>query len=135
MPAETFRIKVEAAGHIDELMLVAEYDGYKSDVGNKHENDFAEDGFNYWTAFFEDSDGGHYRIKISVGLSGGKQDSIQCQRHKRKKPLSSYGSSAKRRTYGGGCFFCLARNRSSGYFLRIQRNTEYTGCQEQYTQS
>ena len=87
MPAETFRIKVEAAGHIDELMLVAEYDGYKSDVGNKHENDFAEDGFNYWTAFFEDSDGGYYRIKISVGLSGDSKTVYNVNDIKERSPF------------------------------------------------
>ena len=87
MPAETFRIKAEAAGHIDELMLVAEYDGYKSDVGNKHENDFAEDGFNYWTAFFEDSDGGYYRIKISVGLSGDSKTVYNVNDIKERSPF------------------------------------------------
>ena len=88
MPAETFRIKAEAAGHIDELMLVAEYDGYKNDVGNKHENDFAEDGFNYWTAFVEDSDGGHYRIKISVGLSGESKTVYNVNDIKERSPFS-----------------------------------------------
>lgn len=65
-----YAIKARAASQIDELIQVARYSNHRADETGKHENDIGEDGFNYYKAFFRDSDGKYYRVKFSSAING-----------------------------------------------------------------
>ncbi len=66
MSDSELRVKYEAGAHIDELVEI-------SKRGNKTEPDDGShdwaDEWNYRTAFFEDSKGDKYRMRISVGIN------------------------------------------------------------------
>lgn len=64
-----YRLKAEAAAHIDELIQIGKFQGFKEDVNGAHANDVGEDGFNYFTAFFRGADGQHYRVPFSSGIN------------------------------------------------------------------
>ncbi len=63
---EIYFRKLTAGTHIDELSKIS-MRGNKSkpDTGSRH-GDFASDGWNYRTAYFQDYDGMYYKLKISV---------------------------------------------------------------------
>ena len=63
-------MKEQAAVHIDEIVLVADFLRYREDIGGLHENDIGEDGFNTYVAYFEDFDGQYYRLTFSTGING-----------------------------------------------------------------
>ena len=69
MPDEEFLIKANAGVHIDELAQISANKNPnkkpKADKDARH-GDFAEGGWTYRTAFFQDFDGKYYRLKISV---------------------------------------------------------------------
>ncbi len=60
-----YRTKLNAAAHIDELAQISKR-GKKNSTDRKNHN-FAQNGFNYRTAYFKDLDGSYYRMMISVG--------------------------------------------------------------------
>lgn len=64
-----YRLKAEAAAHIDELIQIGKFRGFKEDINGAHANDVGEDGFNYFTAFFRGADGQHYRVPFSSGIN------------------------------------------------------------------
>ena len=63
--------KMRAAGHIDELLETAKWRRWRPDQNKNHANDLGEDGFDYFTAYFEDADGQYYAVKISAGVNNG----------------------------------------------------------------
>lgn len=63
-----YMTKLTAESHIDELAEVSKRGKYW--VPDSKNHDFAKDGFNYRTAYFEDFDGKYYRLTISVGKNG-----------------------------------------------------------------
>lgn len=70
---EQYALKGRTATHIDELIQVARFIGYKPDLNGKHENDIGEDGFNYFEAFFRDLDGKYYRVTLSAGINANEE--------------------------------------------------------------
>ena len=60
--------KLNAESHIDELSKISKKG--KKDVPDYKRHDFAKDGFNYRTAYFQDGDGKYYKLTISVGKNG-----------------------------------------------------------------
>ena len=65
---DEYKAKLEAETHIDELAQISKHkNGPVADTKN---HSFAKDGFNYRTAYFEDSDGKYYKITMSVGKNG-----------------------------------------------------------------
>ena len=60
--------KLNAESHIDELSKISKKG--KKDVPDYKNHDFAKDGFNYRTAYFQDFDGKYYRLTLSVGKNG-----------------------------------------------------------------
>lgn len=62
---DLYRTKLNAAAHIDELAEISNRG--KKNVADTKNHDFAQDGFNYRTAYFRDLDGQYYRLTISVG--------------------------------------------------------------------
>lgn len=69
MADEEFNVKANAGVHIDELVQISvNADPNKNPVkdrGSRH-GSFAEGGWTYRTAFFQDFDGKYYRLKISA---------------------------------------------------------------------
>lgn len=69
MEDEEFFIKANAGVHIDELAQISTNDNPgkkpKADKGARH-GAFAEGGWTYRTAYFQDFDGKYYRLKISA---------------------------------------------------------------------
>ncbi len=63
-----YMTKLTAESHIDELAEVSKRGKYW--VPDSKNHDFAKDGFNYRTAYFEDFDGKYYKLTISVGKNG-----------------------------------------------------------------
>ena len=57
--------KLTAEKYIDELAKVSKRG--KNTVPDYKNHRFAQDGFNYRTAYFEDYNGDYYRITMSVG--------------------------------------------------------------------
>ena len=95
---ERYGLKGRIATHIDELIQVGRFDGYEPDLMGEHENDVGEDGFNYFTAFFQDFDGTYYRVPFSAGVNDDLETaySVGQPRQRRKRPAGSRGSSAPR---------------------------------------
>ncbi len=87
--------KLRAASHIDELIQVGRFDGYREDVNKLHENDIGEGGFNYFTAFFEDQDGAYYRIQFSAGLNENQETVYSIGEIRKRRPVAGRGSSSK----------------------------------------
>jgi len=61
--------KYRAAGHIDELISIADNKRFVPDDGS-HKNDIGEDGFDYRQVYFQDYDGKHYQMDLSVAKNG-----------------------------------------------------------------
>ncbi len=66
--ATLYLVKGNAAGVIDEVIQVSQYDNHKPSL-KQHSGDFASDGFDYRTAYFRDLDGDYYRLTLSVGVN------------------------------------------------------------------
>ncbi len=64
---EEFAVKLHAEAHIDEL---AEVSTKMSQKGDTKDHQFAQDGFTYRRAYFEDFDGEYYEITLSIGHNG-----------------------------------------------------------------
>lgn len=63
-----YETKLNAATHIDELVKVSKHKNQKPDIDGKH-GAFAEDGWKYRTAWFQDFDGRYYKLSFSVALN------------------------------------------------------------------
>ncbi len=61
--------KMRAAGHIDELAETAKWRNWRADENGNHQNDIGEDGFDYFTSYFEDADGQYYEVRFSAGVN------------------------------------------------------------------
>lgn len=93
---ENYRLKEEVASHIDEIILIGEFLHSRDDIGGYHENDIGEDGFNTYTAYFEDSDGKYYYVEFTSALNGDEETAYNIGNiRERKKPASGRGSSAR----------------------------------------
>jgi len=68
MTDEEYAAKLRAETHIDELAKISKDKGKRKPDFKNH--NFARDGFDYRTAYFEDSTGKYYRITMSVGVNG-----------------------------------------------------------------
>ncbi len=66
----------------------------RPDVGGKHQNDIGEDGFNYYAAYFEDSDGQYYRVVFSSGVNAADETVYSIGAMSERKRPASFGSSA-----------------------------------------
>ena len=84
-----------AATHIDELIQVARFNGYKDDLGKKHENDIGEDGFNYFGSYFRDFDGSYYLIPFSAALNEQKETAYSIGKIRKRSFPAGTGSSSK----------------------------------------
>ena len=70
---EIYLVKGNASGVIDEIIQTSQYKQSKPSF-KEHRNGFAENGFNYRSAYFRDLDGKYYKLRLSVGLnSDGKE--------------------------------------------------------------
>ncbi len=67
MSDSELRVKYEAGAHIDELVEISKRSGNENEPDNGS-HDWADE-WNYRTAFFEDSKGDYYRLRISVGIN------------------------------------------------------------------
>lgn len=91
-----YRLKEEAASHIDEIVLTGEFSHNQEDIGGHHENDIGEDGFNTYTAYFEDKNGKYYYLEFTSALNGDSETAYSIGNiRERKKPTSGRGSSAR----------------------------------------
>ena len=63
-----YLVKGTAAGVIDEIVQTSKYLGEKG-LLKPRKNDFAQNGFEYRSAYFRDLDGGYYQLQLSVGLN------------------------------------------------------------------
>lgn len=63
---EEYLAKLDAEAHIDEIAQVSQKSARQAaDEGNYHA-DFAKNGWNYRTAYFQDFDGKYYQITVSI---------------------------------------------------------------------
>ncbi len=69
MSDEEFAVKLRVESHIDEIAETALKEN-KPLTNDEKKHDFAKDGFEYRTAYFEDFDGAYYKIRFSVGHNG-----------------------------------------------------------------
>lgn len=94
MSVEDYYLKVNAEAHIDELAKISRR-GKKTvtDKDGRH-GDFAKDGWNYRTAFFQDFDGKYYRLRISVAQGADGNIVYNIGDIKERSPLTVDGSSA-----------------------------------------
>ena len=93
---QLYSVKLQAAAHIDELIRVGKFEGFKPDENNKHENDIGEDGFNYYTAFFQDTDGIRYRFAITAALNENEETAYSIGAIRKRKPTTGRGPSARK---------------------------------------
>lgn len=109
--------KMRAVGHIDELIETARWRNWQSDKNNAHQNDIGEDGFDYFTTFFEDADGQYYRVVFSSGVNE-DADTVYSigVMDKRKHPTSTGSSNSP---FGSG-----AQNGQMFSDNRISENAE-----------
>lgn len=68
-----YLIKGNASGVIDEIISSSSYKKSKPPL-KEHRNNFAENGFEYRKAFFEDLDGKYYQLDISIGLNSDNKE-------------------------------------------------------------
>ena len=80
---------------IDELVKVARFGTTKEDIGNKHENDIGEDGFNYYIAFFMNFDGEYYMISFSSAQNANKETVYSIGKVEKRRFPNRDGSSSK----------------------------------------
>ena len=91
---EQYRVKETAGVHIDEIILVGKFRKYMEDIDRYHENDVGEDGFNTYTAYFEDFDGKYYEVRFTTALNEDVETAYSIGKmRERKKPTSGQGSS------------------------------------------
>lgn len=114
---EEMAAKMRAAGHVDELIETARWRNWQSDKNNAHQNDIGEDGFDYFTTFFEDADGQYYRVVFSSGVNE-DADTVYSigVMDKRKHPTSTGSSNSP---FGSG-----AQNGQMFSNNRISENAE-----------
>lgn len=94
LPDDVYARKGRAATHIDELIQVARFREYKSDLFQKHENDIGEDGFNYYEANFMDFDGRYYRIRFSAGINANEETVYSIGQIRERRSPAGGGSSS-----------------------------------------
>ena len=99
---EDYALKGRMATHIDELVQVARFDGYESDLDNKHENDIGEDGFNYFEAYFRDFDTKYYRVVFSAALNDQEETVYSIGRIRQRNFPADRGSSSKKEALKNG---------------------------------
>ena len=90
----SYGIKLRAAAHIDELVQVGRFDRYIEDRRGAHENDIGEDGFNYYTAYFRDFDGNHYRVTFSAGVNENDETVYSIGRIRKRESITRRGPSS-----------------------------------------
>lgn len=96
MSDEAYAAKLRAEGHVDELARISSRGKYTiPDRDGKH-GEMASDGWNYRTAYFEDSNGDYYQLKISVANNGEKAVVYNVNQIKQmEKPRISSGAAVK----------------------------------------
>lgn len=99
---EQYALKGRAATHIDELIQVARFNGYKPDLDGKHENDIGEDGFNYFEAFFRDFDGKYYRVPLSAGINANEETVYSIGEIRQRSFPADRGSSSQKEALKNG---------------------------------
>lgn len=87
---------------IDELIKVARFTKYRSDVNQKHENDIGEDGFNYFRSFFRDFDGKYYEVTFSAGLNEQEETAYSIGNIRQRSFPAGTGSSSRTEALKGG---------------------------------
>ena len=102
LPDEEYALKGRAASHIDELIQVARFTGYRPDVDGKHENDIGEDGFNYFEAYFMDFDGKYYQIPFSAGLNDTEETVYSVGKIRQRRLPAGTGSSSNKEALKNG---------------------------------
>ncbi len=93
---ESYGRKERAAAHIDELIQVARFNGYREDKSGKHENDIGEDGFNYYMSYFRDFDGKYYQMMLSSALNAGEKTAYSIGEIRERRFPAGTGSSSQR---------------------------------------
>ncbi len=104
MQDEDFFLKSNAAVHIDELAQISERGGTRADKNSRHA-EFASKGWNYRTAYFNDFDGKHYRVQISVAQSDNGNVVYNIGRIEERSLPTIYGPSVKDGALGGKTSF------------------------------
>lgn len=69
MSEDEFAVKLRVESHIDEIVETS-IKSNKPLSRDAKGHDFAKDGFEYRTAYFEDFDGKYYKIRFSIGHNG-----------------------------------------------------------------
>lgn len=133
MSDEAYAAKLRAEGHVDELARISSRGKYTiPDRDGKH-GEMASDGWNYRTAYFEDSNGDYYQLKISVANNGEKATIYNINRMVQKeKPRSASGTS----TQGGALWGSKAQaDGNETYSLSLPSNggEVNTGAEEKIT--
>ena len=133
MSDEAYAAKLRAEGHVDELARISSRGKYTiPDRDGKH-GEMASDGWNYRTAYFEDSNGDYYQLKISVAHNGEKATIYNINRMVQKeKPRSASGTS----TQGGALWGSKAQaDGNETYSLSLPSNggEVNTGAEEKIT--
>ncbi len=90
----TYRLKGDAAGHIDELAEVSALKKSKPNLKPNRRMPFGRDGFDYRTAYFLDKDNSYYQLMLSVGVDGNVKTVYNIGDIK-KVPFPVTGSKAK----------------------------------------
>lgn len=90
----TYRLKGDAAGHIDELAEASTLKKSKPNFKPNRKMPFGKDGFDYRTAYFLDKDNSYYQLTISVGIDGNTKTVYNIGDIK-KVPFPVTGSKAK----------------------------------------
>ena len=93
----TYRLKGDAAGHIDELAEVSTFKKSKPNFKPNRRTSFGQDGFDYRTAYFLDKDNSYYQLMLSVGVDGNVKTVYNIGDIK-KVPFPVTGSKAKKGT-------------------------------------
>ncbi|MCC8170140.1 MAG: hypothetical protein LIO59_07280, partial [Oscillospiraceae bacterium] len=104
MTDDEYRTKINAAANIDELAQISKRG--KKNVADKKNHGFAQNGFNYRTAYFRDFDGQYYRMTISVGENSNQKTVYNIGKIERASfpafsgsKTSGKATSAKRNSY------------------------------------
>ncbi len=96
MSDEAYAAKLRAEGHVDELARISSRGKYTIPDRDRKHGEMASDGWNYRTAYFEDSNGDYYQLKISVANNGEKAVVYNVNQIKQmEKPRISSGAAVK----------------------------------------
>jgi len=90
-----YETKLNAETHIDELAAISKKEGKTVPDELGVHGDFAKDGWNYRTAFFEDFDGKYYQVTISVAMGADGNVVYNIGKIKERSKPSFSGSSEK----------------------------------------